>query len=211
MKSNPFSKLTKSELAVFQSLNTPAKIQTFVNKIPINFERQKETLMSPRGVLKKRKAHCIEAAILAASILWYHGHEPWLVDLKTVDNDLDHVLSVFKIDNKWGAITKTNHAVLRYREPIYRDIRELVISYFHEYYLENRKKTLRSYTRLFNLKRFKRKSFITSEKNLWYIGTALDRVKHYPLLTRKQIRSLRLVDRIEIKAGRIEEWSLGSS
>ncbi|MDP4000791.1 MAG: hypothetical protein Q8P83_00945 [bacterium] len=201
-----FSNLNNKELRVFKKLDTPAKIQTFLNKIPINFERKKETCYSPRMVLKKKKAHCIEGAIFAASVLWHHGAEPLLVDLKTVDDDLDHVLAVFKKDGHWGAITKTNHAVLRYREPIYKNIRELAMSFFHEYYLDDGRKTLRSYTQPFNLKKIKNKNWFTSEKNLWFIPKALDQAKHYPILTRSQIRNLRPVERIEIRAGRLTEW-----
>jgi hypothetical protein len=194
MKKDPFVDLTKTELKLFKHLNTPAKIQDFLDKILINHEKQGETLMSPRTLLRTKKAHCIEGAIFAASVLWYHGHKPYLVDLKTIGEDLDHVLAVFKMGGFWGAITKTNHAVLRFREPVYRNIRELVVSYFNEYYLEDRRKSLRSYSKPFNLKKYANRKFLTSEKNLWYIGTALDRAKHYPLLTKKQIRNLRLVE-----------------
>lgn len=206
MKQNLFATLSPAELRVFKRLNTPQKIQDFLNSLKVNFERSKETCCSPRLVLQKKKAHCVEGAIFAASVLWYHGFEPLLVDLKTIDDDLDHVLAVFKKDGHWGAITKTNHAVLRYREPIYKSVRELVMSFFHEYYLDDGRKTLRSYSLPFNLKKFTNKDWLTSEKNLWFIAKALDRAKHYPLLTKRQIRNLRLVDKIEIHAGNLAEW-----
>ena len=138
--------LTKKELKLFKSLNIPSKIQDFINKIPVNFEENGDTCLSPRTILKKNKCHCIEAAILAALILRVNNEKPLLVDLEANNKDYDHVITVFKRDGKWGAISKTNHAVLKYREPIYNSIRELVMSYFHEYFDDNGRKNLRSYS-----------------------------------------------------------------
>ena len=97
-------------------------------------------------VLRAGKAHCMEGALLAAAILEFHGHKPLLLDLRSTSEDLDHVVALFKQNGYWGAISKTNHVVLRYREPIYGSVRELAMSYFHEYFLDNGKKTLREYS-----------------------------------------------------------------
>src|SRR5690606_22648808 len=135
---------TKDELKIIKKLNTPSKIQDFLNSLEINIEEDGDTSYSPRTVLKKRKAHCVEGAVLAAAILRFHGQKPLILDLETSNDDFDHVIALFNKNGYWGAISKTNHAVLRYREPVYKTIRELVMSYFHEYFLnKNGKKTLR--------------------------------------------------------------------
>jgi len=198
--------LNKEEITLFKKLNTPAKIQDFLETIPINFERGQQTCFSPRQVLQFRKAHCMEGAMLAAAILYFHGHKPLIVDLRAHRKDKDHAIAVFKVDGKWGAISKTNHAVLRYREPIYHSIRELVMSYFHEYFLNNGKKTLRSYTIPVDLSKFNSRNWITSEDELWYIDQYLNKAPHIPILNKKQIKNLRPADPVEIQAGKLTTW-----
>ncbi len=191
------------ELRILKKLNTPQKIQDFLENLPINFEPDGDTLMSPRVVLREKKAHCIEGALLAAVALWMRGEKPLLMDLKSVERDFDHVVALFKIDNRWGALSKTNHAVLRYREPIYKTPRELAMSYFHEYFLDDGKKTMRSFSKPFDLRRFKNSSWTTSEENLWYIAEELDDSPHEAILTPSAIHRLRKADPIEIKAGKL--------
>jgi len=201
--------LTNREMKLLKSLNTPKKIQDYLDKLQINFDYRKDTFMSPRKVIEKRKCHCIEGATLAYLALKINGYKPFLVHLKTIKHDYEHVLAVFKKNGKFGAITKTNHAVLRYREPVYENIRELVMSFFHEYFMDNGKKTLRSYSAPVNLSRFDKKNWQTDEKDLWYIDKYLDKIKHYPILTKKQIADLRKADKIEILAGKLVEWKRG--
>ena len=198
--------LTAKEKKIFRELKNPSQIQDFLNKIPINFDYHKDTCMSPRQVLKKGKCHCIEGAMLAALALRLQGHKPLLVDLTATRKDFDHVIAVFKQDGKWGCISKTNHGVLRYREPIYRDIRELVMSFFHEYTDDYGRKTLRSHSLPVNLTKFDKKGWMTSEEDVWYINDYLTKVKHYKILTRKQIRGLRKADKLEIEIGKVIEW-----
>ncbi len=198
--------LNTKELRVLKQLRTPRQIQDFINKIPINFEHHGETCHSPRMVLRHNTAHCMEGAMLAAAALRLHGCKPLVVDLTTSREDFDHVIAVFKQHNHWGAISKTNHAVLRYREPIYKSIRELAMSYFHEYFLDNGKKTLRSYSLPVNLSRFDRKGWMTAEEDVWYVPEYLEKVKHYPILAPAQLRTLRTADAIEITAGKLVEW-----
>jgi len=198
--------LDKKEIKLFKKLNTPRKIQDFLNKIPINFEENGDTCLSPRTVLKINKAHCVEGAVLAAAILRVNGHKPLLLDLTTSKEDYDHVIAVFKEDGHYGAISKTNHSVLRYREPIYKTIRELVLSYFHEYFMDNGKKTLRSYSKPIDLSRFDKLNWMTTESELWEIPEYLVDVKHYQIINKKQIRKLRKADEIEIESGKIIEW-----
>ena len=198
--------LNKKELKIFKGLNTPSKIQDFLNKIPINFEEEGDTCMSPRMILQENKAHCMEGAIFAAAALKINGEKPLIVDMEATKKDFDHVICVFKRDGKWGSISKTNHAVLRYREPIYKNIRELVMSFFHEYFDDNGKKNLRSYSMPVNLSRFDHLNWISSDEEVWEIPHYLVDVKHFPILTRSQISRLRKADAIEIEAGKLIEW-----
>lgn len=201
--------LTVKEEKILRSLDNPKKIQDFLNKLPINFDYKRDTCMSVRVVLKKKKCHCIEGAILAAACLRLQGRKPLIVDMTAAKHDFDHVIAVFKENGRWGAISKTNHAVLRYREPIYNSIRELVMSFFHEYTDNKGRKTLRSFSMPINLSRFDNKNWMTDDEDLWYIDSYLAKVKHYKILNKKQIRNLRKADKIEIKAGKLIEWKAG--
>ncbi|HLD57507.1 MAG TPA: hypothetical protein VJA47_04325 [archaeon] len=196
----------KQELSVLKKLNKPKKIQDFLNKLKANFEPSGDTCRSPRMVLRKKEAHCVEGAVLAAAALRIHGYKPLILDLTSNKKDFDHVVAVFEKNGFWGAISKTNHAILRYREPVYKNIRELVMSYFHEYTTNNGEKTLRSYSMPVNLSRFDKLGWTTSEKDIWYIPEYLLKVKHFPVLNKSQISSLRKADKIEIKAGKLVEW-----
>lgn len=201
--------LDKNEMHVLRSLNTPRKIQDFLESIPINFEPEGDTCLSPRRVLRERRAHCIEGAMLAALVLRIHGQRPLVLDLEASSNDHDHVIALFKRHGCWGAISKTNHVVLRYREPVYRTIRELVLSYFHEYTDGNEKKTLRSFSPPVDLSRFDDVGWMTAEKDVWEVAQYLADVRHSPLLSRAQIRTLRKADALEIKAGNLTQWEIG--
>ena len=163
-----------------RKLNTPAKVQDFLNSLKFNFEKNGQTLKSPLFTLRKQNAHCIEGALLGAYILSLHKFTPYLLHLKTIKNDFDHVIAPFKINGLWGALSKTNHAVLRYREPVYKSIRELAMSYFHEWE--------------------------TMKGDLWGIDKELDKIKHYQVLPKEFIKKLRKADKVEIEAGKIVEY-----
>lgn len=201
----------EKEKTLFKKLNTPAKVQDFLNTFPFNFEKPArhggngETLKSPILTLRARRAHCFEGALLGAYLLSVHGYTPYILHLKSVDEDYDHVITPFKEGDFWGALSKTNHAVLHYREPIYKNIRELALSYFHEYFLDNGKKTLRQYSELFNLNNFKG-DWVTTEKDLWILDKKLDKIKHFDIVPKNYIKKLRKADRIEIEAGKIVEY-----
>ena len=191
------------ELKLMKNLDNPKKVQDFLDNLRINFEENGETCMSPRKVLKERRAHCIEGALLAAAVLRVKGFKPLIVDLEANDKDFDHVVAVFQRNGFWGAISKTNHAVLKYREPVYKTIRELAMSYFHEYFLDDGRKTLRRYSLPVNLSRFDELGWMTSEEDVWYIPDYLTKVKHFDVLNRSQIKFLRKADKLEIEAGKI--------
>jgi hypothetical protein len=186
-----------------KKLNTPAKIQDFLNALPFNFEKNGETYMSVERALKKGRVHCFEGALIAAAALWIHGEKPLLLDLNTNRKDVDHVVVLFKKDNLWGALSKTNHAVLRYREPVYKTIRELVMSYFHEYFLPDGKKTLMSYSKPYDLNK-SGFDWLSSKDELFELMEALDSSPHVEILPKKI--KLRKADAIEIQAGKIVEY-----
>lgn len=217
---------SQTEIRLFKKLDSPQKIQDFLSfKIRHNPAKDGVECRSPRMVLRFGKAHCMEGALLAAAILEFHGHKPLLLDLRSAPDDLDHVVALFKRFGRWGAISKTNHIVLRYREPVYKSVRELALSYFHEYFLDSGKKTLREYSAPFDLRHFypslilnphprpspkgrggTRVDWRTTEKDLAELPEYLDRARHYKILTNRQIKNLRKADKIEIQAGRLVEW-----
>ena len=199
------SGLSQEEWQKLKKLSSPTKIQDFLNSLPFNFERGGGTHRSVRETLKAGRAHCFEGALVAAAALRISGRSPLILDLVATNSDLDHVVALFKDGPYWVAISKTNHNVLRYREPIYRSVRELVISYFHEYFLENGQKTLRSFSKPFNLSH-QGTYWITTRENLASLAHALDLSPHTAVLTPKQTRHLRKADKIEIKASDIEEY-----
>jgi len=201
------SSFSKKELALFKKLNTPAKVQDYLNSLKFNFERNGETLKSPLYTLRAGNAHCLEGALLGAYILSLHGFKPLVMHLGATEADYDHVVALFKIDGYWGALSKTNHAVLRYREPVYKNVRELAMSYFHEYFLQDGTKTLRLYSAPLNLNVFE-KDWPTHRSDLWGVDQELDKIKHYNILPMSDIGRIKLrkADKIEIKAGNIVEY-----
>ena len=199
---------TKQEISLINKLNTPAKVQDYLNTLQFNLEEDGiDTLRSPLQVLRTSSAHCIEGAIFAAYVLSQHGYKPLILHLEATKNDFDHVICLFKESGFWGSISKTNHAVLRYREPVYKNLRELIISYFHEYFLNyNGQKTLRRYSRPLNLNIFK-KGWETELENLFGIDIELDKIEHYEIVPKSIVKKLRKADSIEIKAGKLVEYT----
>jgi hypothetical protein len=199
------SGFSKEEWQKLKKLSTPAKIQDFLNALPFNFERKGETHHSVREMLKVSVAHCFEGALLAAACLWIQGERPLLLDLKADRPDLDHVVTIFKKGKKYGAISKTNHSVLRYREPVYESVRELAMSYFHEYFLYDGRKTLRSFSKPFSLRPFA-KHWLTGNENLAWLAHELDSAPHTQILSKREVRHLRKADPLERKVGQISEY-----
>jgi hypothetical protein len=198
----------KDEIKLFRKLNTPQKIQDYLNSLQFNFEDKWGTCMSPRRVVLTGKADCVEGAIFAAAVLEFHGEKPLVLDMRSAKKpyDSDHVIAVFKKFGCFGAISKTNHSVLRYREPVYKTIRELVMSYFHEYFLDSGRKTLREYSEPFDLNYFNTTNWRTTDHELSEILEHLDKIKHHKILTALQMKNLRLADKIEINSTKEEEY-----
>jgi hypothetical protein len=193
----------RDELAILRRLKTPARIQSFLDsEIGYNKELHGPTCRSPRRVLRDRLAHCMEGALFAAAALRVHGFPPLLLDLEGIRDD-DHVLAIFRRHGHWGAIAKSNFSGLRFREPVYRTLRELAMSYFEHYYNLAGEKTLRTYSRPVQLRRFDPLGWMTAEDDVWEIPEYLTRIPHTQLLNRRLIRRLNHVDARLQAAGRL--------
>ena len=199
---------TEKEIKLFKKLNSPHKIQNYINSLHFNFDEKWSSCMSPRKVIEQKKADCIEGALLASAILEFHGYKPIILDLRSLKKpyDYDHVVAIFKSGKYFGAISKTNHAVLRYREPVYKNIREIVMSYFNEYFLGNGQKTLREYSVPVNMNYFNKINWRTTESSLSEVMTHLDKVRHIKILNSNQIKNLRKADKIEVLASSHTEY-----
>ena len=198
--------LSPAERKIFAKLTTPQKIQNYLDTLPINYERGGETYMSPRRMIKAKTAHCFEGALFAAAVFAYHGQKPLLMDLRAVRPYQDHVLALFRVNGLWGAISKTNHVVLRYRDAVYRSPRELALSYLHEYVESDGRKSLREFSNPFDLSRFAPERWVTAEKDLHWLVDALDSSKHFPIAPKKNLRALRTPSPFERKVMDIVEW-----
>jgi hypothetical protein len=150
--------------------------------------------------MRDRMAHCMSGALMGAAALRMIGHPPLLLDLEAVRDD-DHVLAVYRRKGHWGAVAKSNYSGLRYREPVYRTLRELAMSYFEHYYNLRREKTLRAYSRPVNLSRFDTIHWMTSEEDVWAIPEYLTTIAHQPLLKAPLIPALGRVDARLFAAG----------
>jgi hypothetical protein len=191
------------ELAVLRRLSTPERIQRFLDdEVGYNKERRGPTCRSPKRVLEDRVAHCLEGALFGAAALRVQGWEPLLLDLEAVRDD-DHVLAIFRQRGCWGAIAKSNYAGLRFREPVYRTLRELAMSYFEHYYNPDGEKTLRSYSRPVNLARFDRIEWMTAAEDLWVVSDYLFSIPHRRLITAGVARRLNRMDRRLMAAGKV--------
>jgi hypothetical protein len=198
--------LTPGERRLFARLDTPQKLQTFIDRLPANFEPDGDTVMSPRRTMRARVAHCAEGALLAAAVLMYHGKPVWLMDIQSLPSDHDHIVTLFKERGHWGAISKTNHAILRWRDPIYRSSRELAMSYAHEYCLPGGKKSMLAFSRPFSLARFAPKRWVIAAEDLHWLMEALDDSPHVPVAPAHALRNRRRSSKIELLAQEVVEW-----
>jgi hypothetical protein len=188
---------TPKELRSLRRLKDPYGIQRFLYDLPYHL---KNTAWSPRLVLREKTAHCFEGAIFAAAALRANGYPPLIIDFEAT-RDTDHVLAVYQTDGCWGAIAKSNFSGLRYREPVYRSLRELALSYFEDYFNLLGERTLRRYSAPVNLKRFDYLSWMTTEKPIWFIAEYLTKIHHFPLISETQIKRLHRVDEHSLRAG----------
>ena len=198
--------LTPAEARVLRKLGSPRKIQDFVDTLAINMEADARTYMSPRRVLRTGQAHCVEGAMLAAAALAFHGERPLLLDFQAAFDDEDHVVALFRLNGHWGAISKTNHPGLRYRDPVHSSVRSLAASYFHEYYMWDGRKSLRQFSRPFDLARYAPDAWVTPEHDLDRVVHALDASPHLPIVPKGNLSELRPASAFEIHASAAIEW-----
>lgn len=194
--------LDKDERAVYRGLRTPELIQRFLDEeVKYNKELDGPSSRGPRGVIRTRMGHCMEGALFGAAALRVAGDPPLLVDLESVRDD-DHVLAVFKRHGCWGAVAKSNYSGLRFREPVYRNLRELAMSYFEHYYNVKGEKTLRGYSRPVNLERFDALNWMTAEGDVWEVPEYLAALPHTKLLPNGMERRRMMMDRRSFEAGK---------
>lgn len=187
---DPLAAFTSAELRKLRSFKDPHGIQRFLDDMPYHLA---DTAWSPRLVLRERTSHCMEGAIFAAAALRALGFPPLIIDFEAV-NDTDHVLAVFQIKGHWGAIAKSNYTGCRYREPVYRSLRELAMSYFNIYFNMRRERTLRNFSLPVNLKRFDRLVWMTTEEPIWFIPIYLCDIHHFKLLRPGMSKRLHRID-----------------
>ena len=189
--------LSPQDLRTLRTLKTPARIQKFIDALHYQYAN---TAWSPQRVLRERKGHCLEGALLAAAALRVSGHPPLLMDLEAVHDD-DHVIALYRERGLWGGIAKSNFAGLRFRAPIYRTLRELALSYFEHYYNLRGERTLRAYSQPVNLARLDSRDWMTSEEDVWCVPELLIAARHFPLFPDKVARTLPRLDRRSFEAG----------
>src|SRR3989344_4690534 len=202
------SGLTAAQYQRLSTLSTPIEIQDFLDALPMNWEKSGDTHHSPASALAARKAHCIEGALIAATALWIAGERPYIMDLWANEkrDGEDHLVALYQRGKYWGAISKTNHASIRFRDPVYRTPRELALSYFHEWFLNTTgEKTLEAYTRPYDLSKLGA-GWIAARDDLWYLDDVVNALPHYPLMPRGHERYVRKADAMERRAGRLIEW-----
>jgi hypothetical protein len=189
---------SKKKLRILQSLRSPWKIQKFLNRFPYDHE---DFICSPVRLLLERKAQCLEGALFAAACLRLAGHKPLIVDLRAVYDD-DHVIAVYREAGLWGAVSKSSFITLEYREPVYRSLRELVMSYFDFYQNLRGQLSLREYSKPLDLSRFDDRDWVCSGEDLCFIGEYLDGLKHYKLVDRKPVKVDRQLVRSSVSGRR---------
>lgn len=198
MHNDQIVRLQVSERKILDGLNTPFKIQSYLDSVHYS---EDEFYRCPMRVLRDRKAHCFDGGLFAAMALRRLGHPPLILELIPNGRDDDHILALFKKDGHWGAVAQSNFTGLRFREPVYRSLRELVMSYFEDYFNAAGEKTLTAYRGPINLKVFDRLEWMSSDAGLESLAAAMDRYRIRPLLTKEMSASLSPVDDLSLQAG----------
>jgi hypothetical protein len=194
---NSHGSFTPAELRKLRSLKDPYGIQKFLDAQPYHLA---DTALSPRGVLRENTSHCFEGATFAAAALRVNGYPPLVIDLEA-EHDTDHVIAVYKQHGHWGAIAKSNYTGCRYREPVYRSLRELALSFFEVYFNLRRERTLRTFSNPVDMGRFDHLDWMTTDQPLWFVADYLFTIRHYPLITRRMARRLHRLDDRSFRAG----------
>ncbi len=190
--------LSKRERRLVSMLSSPRKIQTYLDSI--NYSEE-ERYRCPLSVLRDGKAHCFDGALFGAAMLRRIGYPPLIVDIIPNANDDDHLLALYKVDGYWGAVAKSNYTGLRFREPIHRTLRELILTYFEVFFNSIGEKTMRAYTRPLDLTSFDKSRWMTSDEHLDAIGVRLDEMRRIKPITARMIRNLSFADPRSLQAG----------
>ena len=185
---------------------SPFKIQEFLDSLTYSIE---ERYRCPRSVIEDKKAHCYDGAVFAAAALHYLDYRPLLVELLPNHRDDDHILAVFRQEKRWGAVAKSNFVGLRYREPVYHNLRELVMSYFESYFNVAGERTLVGYTAPLDLHRFDKLNWMENDSVMEIIADALDAKLHYDILPVGMSRKLTHVDTRSYRAGLLDAKQSG--
>lgn len=197
MRNTDSCAFTPSELRKLRALKTPHGIQRALDAMPYHLQ---DTAWSPRRVLAENTSHCYEGALFAAAALRVNGYPPLIIDFEA-EHDTDHVLAVYKVDGCWGTVAKSNYTGCRYREPVYRSLRELALSYFDVYFNLRGERTLRSFSRPVQMKRFDHLNWMTTEKPVWFVAEYLLTISHTPLISEAQAKRLHRLDGRSYRAG----------
>ncbi len=196
MRHAPLNEFTPRELRKLRALKTAYGIQRFLDSLPYHLAG---TAWTPQRVLHEETAHCLEGAIFAAAALRAIGYPPLIFDMEA-KQDTDHVVAIYKVNGHWGAIAKSNFAGCRWRDPVFRSLRELAMSYFDIYFNLRRQRTLRTYSRPVNLARLDRRHWMTTAKDVWFIAEYLCDIPHTRILKPWMMRRLAPVDERLFKA-----------
>ena len=197
--------LTRAMATRLAGLRTPERIQDFVSRLRWNYQTDGPTALSVVGVLRQDQAHCIEGAFVAACTLWLNGYPPLLIDLGAARGDVDHVMAIFRSGRYWGAISKSNSPFLRYRDPIYRNLRELAVSFFPQY-VKRRRKTLRTYSLPVDLRRHDPALWVTRDGFCHEMVDVLTGARHFDILPAEGQSKLRPIDEIEARANTLRDF-----
>jgi hypothetical protein len=186
-----------AELRKLRSLKDPYGIQRFLDDMPYHLA---DTGWSPRQVLRENTSHCFEGAMLAAAALRVNGYPPLIFDLEA-EHDTDHVVAIYRIASHWGAVAKSNYTGCRYREPVYRSLRELALSYFEGYFNLRRERSLRTFSNPVDMARFDHLDWMTTDKPLWFVAEYLLTIRHFKLIKPAMAKRLHRLDDRSFRAG----------
>jgi hypothetical protein len=194
---HPKQPWTRDELKVLSGLSSPYKIQTFLDSLPYSIE---PVYRCPRSVLRDRQAHCYDGAMFAAAALQRLGYPPVILNMMA-ERDDEHLVAIFQEDGHWGAVGKSNCVWLRFREPVYRSVRELLMSYFEQYYNIEGMRSLRSYLRPFDLRMVAHLNWLTDDAAMDSVANRLDQRRRIPLVSPAMIKRLSPMDKRSFDAG----------
>jgi hypothetical protein len=192
------AQLSEAERQVLSGLDSPFAIQTFLNGIPYS---EDHFYRCPLRLLRERKGHCFDGALFAAMALRRLGHPALLLELVPNERDDDHILAVFKQNGGWGAVAQSNFTGLRFREPVFRSLRELVMSYFQDFFNSAGEITLRGYRGPIPLKSFDRLDWCWSDAGLETLSDGMDRYRVKGVMSEEMTAALNIADERSVRAG----------